>query len=181
MRSIVRIYLVCLALGALLSQGARADSIAEINAKSVDALVFLSNQAEGIDAFLQAAAGILVFPDIVKLGFGAGGQYGEGVLLIDQNPDAYYSTAGASFGLQLGAQSKSEVIVFVTEQALAEFRQRRGFEVGIDGEVALVTMEEATKLPSAKIDEPIVAFIFSNEGLLANLTLEGAKMTKLAR
>ncbi|MEP4147133.1 MAG: YSC84-related protein [Halioglobus sp.] len=176
----IRICLVCLALGAL-SLGARADSVAEINAKSLKALVYLGEQAKGIDAFLQDAAGVLVFPDIVKLGFGAGGQYGEGVLLVDQKPDAYYSTAGAAFGLQLGAQFKSEVIVFVTEQALVEFRQRRGFEVGIDGQVALLTAEEAASLSSAEIDEPIVGFIFSNEGVLANLTMEGAKMTKLAR
>ncbi len=179
MRLITRTgFLICLALLSLVS---RADSMEKINAKSLNALMYLSGQVEGIETFLKNAAGVLVFPDIVKVGFGLGGQYGEGVLLVDQKPDAYYSTGGASFGLQLGVQFKSEVIVFVTEQALADFRQRRGFEVGVDGSVALVKNGAAAHLSSVQINEPIVGFIFSNEGLMANLTLEGAKITKLAR
>jgi lipid-binding SYLF domain-containing protein len=31
------------------------------------------------------------------------------------------------------------------------------------------------------MNDPVVGFIFSNEGLMSNLNLEGAKITKLAR
>ena len=180
MRIIFNVLLVCLALSGS-PQLARADSVEEINSKSLSALAYLGNKGGGINAFLEDAAGVLVFPDIVKLGFGSGGQYGEGVLLVDQKPDAYYAIAGAPYGIALGAQFKSEVIVFVTEQALAKFRQRRGFKVGIDGKVRLVMTEEAVDLGAAEIEEAIVGFIFTNEGLMSTLTFEGAKITKLAR
>ncbi|MEP5567173.1 MAG: YSC84-related protein [Halioglobus sp.] len=176
-RTAINVLLACAVLTGL-SQGVKADSVDEINTKSLSALAYLGDQGDEINALLQDAAGVLVFPDIVKLGFGSGGQYGEGVLLIDQQPDAYYATAGASYGLALGAQFKSEVIVFVTEQALAHFRQRRGFEVGIDGSVALIT---TANLGSYEVDEAVVGFIFTNEGLAPNLAFEGAKITKLAR
>ena len=159
----------------------RADSVEEINAKSLNILVYLANQVEGSEAFLRGVAGVLVFPDIVKLGFGLGGEYGEGVLLVDGKPDGYYSTAGASFGLQLGAEFKSELIVFLTEEALGDFRARRGFEVGVDGHVAMVAPGSVGKMLAGDLDEEVVGFVFTNEGLMANLTLEGSKITRLAR
>lgn len=182
MRSVTRTGLIasCICLALFASQ-LRADSVEEINAKSLNALVYLGKQVEGVEAFMRDAAAVLVFPDIVKVGFGLGGQYGEGVLLVDGKPDGYYATAGASFGLQMGAQFKSEVIVFVTEEALSAFRERRGLEVGVDGSVALITSGAGKALYAPQLEQPIVGFIFSNEGLMANLTLEGAKITKLAR
>src|SRR5689334_6019657 len=50
------------------------------------------------------ALAILVFPKVTKAGFGVGGQYGEGALLQKGKAVAYYNTAGASVGLQAGAQ-----------------------------------------------------------------------------
>ncbi len=48
---------------------------------------------------------MLVFPSITKAGFMVGGQYGEGVLYERGKPVGYYNTAGASYGLQIGAQT----------------------------------------------------------------------------
>jgi lipid-binding SYLF domain-containing protein len=65
-------------------------------------------------SFVQRAAGILVFPTVVKAGFGFGGEYGEGSLLIHGRPAEYYNTVSASFGFQLGAQARSVIIMFMT-------------------------------------------------------------------
>ncbi len=165
----------------LIATAPRADTVEEINAKSLNILVYLKNQVEGSEAFLKQAAGVLIFPDIVKVGFGLGGEYGEGVLLVDGKPDGYYSTAGASFGLQLGAEFKSELIVFMTEEALRDFRARRGFEVGVDGHVAMVAPGSVGKMLAGDLDEEVVGFVLTNEGLMANLTLVGSKITRLAR
>jgi lipid-binding SYLF domain-containing protein len=103
------------------------------------------------------------------------------VLQVDGEPVAYYSTAGASFGLQLGAQFKSEVLLFMTDEALKQFRESRGWEVGVDGSVAVIQLGAGGKFDSKQLTQPVIAFIFSNQGLMYNLTLEGSKITRIAR
>jgi lipid-binding SYLF domain-containing protein len=158
-----------------------ADTKATIDAQSAQALERLREFNGQAAELLTRAKGVLVFPDVVKMGFGVGGQYGEGVLQVDGEPVAYYSTAGASFGLQLGAQFKSEVLLFMTEEALERFRESRGWEVGVDGSVAVIQAGVGGKLDSRQLTQPVIAFIFSNQGLMYNLTLEGSKITRIAR
>jgi len=88
----------------------------------------LSNRAEGM----------LVFPNVYKAGIGLGGAVGEGVLLINGEPVQYYRTTGLSFGFQLGGQARSEVILFMTPDALQGFRESNGWQAGVDGSVAVI-------------------------------------------
>ena len=53
----------------------------------------------------QKAAGMLVFPRIIKGGVGIGGELGEGALLINNNTVQYYRLTALSFGFQLGGQA----------------------------------------------------------------------------
>jgi lipid-binding SYLF domain-containing protein len=124
---------------------------------------------------------VLVFPSVIKAGFGIGGEYGEGALQIGGKTVAYYSTAAASIGLQLGAQSKSVVIIFMANKALSDFQNSKGWKAGVDGSVALVEWGAAEDINTVDIQDPIVGFVFSNKGLMYNLTLEGSKFTKLAK
>lgn len=159
----------------------RADSKEKIDKDSQKALVKLREHSSHAGELMDRAVGVLVFPDIVKMGFGVGGQYGEGSLLLDGEPAAYYVTAGASFGLQVGAQVKSEVILFMTEEALQKFRNSRGWRAGVDGSVALIKLGGGGSIDTENIREPVVGFIFSNKGLMYNLTMEGSKITRIAR
>ena len=170
--------LLTLALGVTV---ARADSKQRIDTESLKALDKLRAHAAAAGPLLDEASGVLVFPDVVKMGFGVGGQYGEGSLLVDGKPVAYYATAGASFGLQVGVQYKAEVILFMTEEALQNFRNSQGWEVGVDGSAAIVDVGAGGKIDSKMVNQPVVAFIFSNKGLMGNLTLEGSKITRIAR
>ena len=163
------------------SAGLQADSRQHIDTKSAEALERLREHSADAGRLAEAAAGVLIFPDVVKMGFGVGGQYGEGSLLVEGEPVAYYATAGASFGLQLGAQYKSEVILFMTPAALASFRNSHGWDVGVEGGVAIMDASVGTKAGNSQLDQPIIAFIFSNQGLMGNLTLEGSKITPIAR
>ncbi len=174
-----RFYLYCLLT--VFVPVAAADSTAEIDANADKALAHLLDYAQGADELLGKAAGVLIFPDVVKMGFGVGGQYVEGVLRVNNKASSYYSTAGASFGLQLGAQFKSEVIVFLTEDSLQSFIHSQGWEVGVDGSVALIELGAGGKIDSREISAPVIGFVFSNKGLMYNLTLEGSKITRLAR
>lgn len=176
MKQLLKFGLVTLLLAAV---NAVAASKEEIDIKVEGALKEFKLKTEGADKYLEAAEGVLVFPSVVKAGFGIGGQYGEGALLIDGATVDYYSTAGASFGFQIGAQSKTVIIMFMTEPALKGFRESKGWEAGVDGSVALVQLGAGGSLDTTNIKDPVVGFVFGNKGLMYNLTLEGSKFTKL--
>lgn len=129
----------------------------------------------------QRAKGMLVFPRIYKAGFIAGAEYGEGALKVNGATVSYYSIAAGSFGLQAGVQRKSEIILFMTDESLQQFRNSKGWEVGVDGSVAIANLGAGDEINSNTIKQPIIGFIFSNEGLMVNLTLEGSKITKINR
>jgi lipid-binding SYLF domain-containing protein len=127
------------------------------------------------------AAGMLVFPKVVKAGIGIGGEYGEGALLIGGANSGYYNIASASVGFQLGVQEKSVVILFMTGDALAKFRASKGLKAGVDGSVALATLGVGGALDTETAKKPIIGFVFSNKGLMYNLTLEGSKISRIDR
>ena len=159
----------------------RGDSKERIDTGTRKALLDLRGYHQDAGALLDRAVGVLVFPDVVKMGFGVGGQYGEGSLLVAGEPVAYYATAGSSFGLQLGAQIKSEALLFMTEEALQKFRNSQGWKVGVDGRVALVRPGAGGGLDSDTTEAPIIGFIFSDKGLMYGLTMEGTKITRIAK
>ena len=116
---------------------------------------------------------------MVKAGFGVGGEYGEGALQIGGNTVDYYNTAAASIGFQLGAQLKTILLVFLQQEALDKFRSSSGFEIGVDGSVALIELGVGKDINTMNITDPIVGFVISNKGLMYNLTLEGSKISKI--
>jgi len=160
---------------------ALAASAEEINIGVNGTLKRFTEEITGGSEFLQKAAGVLVFPSVIKAGFGIGGEYGEGALRIGGKTVEYYNTAAASIGFQLGAQSKSVVVVFLTEKSLQDFRHSNGWKAGVDGSVALVKWGVGEDINTIDIKDPIVGFVFSNKGLMYNLTIEGSKFTKIVR
>lgn len=159
---------------------AHAASASRIDAE-VDKALVAFEKIEGARAFLGIAKGVLVFPKVYKAGIGIGGEYGEGALRVHGKTVDYYSTAAASIGFQLGGQVKSIIILFMQDEALKKFRQSEGWKVGVDGSVALIDIGAGRELSTQTIKDPIVAFIFDQKGLMYNLTLEGAKFTKLKK
>lgn len=127
----------------------------------------------------KKARGVLVFPNVIKAGIGLGGEYGEGALLVNGKTVGYYNVAAASIGLQLGAQARSEIILFMNDKVLSGFRDSAGWKAGVDGSVALATLGAGGAIDSETAKEPIIGFIFSNKGLMYNLSFEGSKITKL--
>ena len=168
-------------LWAAFTNTAVAASAKEIDIKADAALERFCKEVSSGKKFLDNAQGVLVFPSVIKAGFGIGGEYGEGALRIAGKTVDYYSTAAASIGFQLGAQSKSIVIVFLDRKELKKFRNSSGWEIGVDGSVALVTVGTGGSIDTTNIKDPVVGFVFSNKGLMYNLTLEGSKITKLKR
>ncbi len=153
----------------------------ELDARVQESLQNLYEQSSAAREVSGNAKGILVFPHVYKAGVGIGGEYGEGALLIDNQPVAYYNTAGASIGFQLGAQRMTQVLMFMTQEALDRFRNSDGWEAGVDGSVAIANLGAGGSLSTETLQEPIIGFVFSNEGLMYNLTLEGSKITEIQK
>jgi lipid-binding SYLF domain-containing protein len=170
-------------LGLLLTlagpQGALAASTAEIDAEVDAALVRFYAEVPAAKELAKKAKGILIFPSVVKAGFGVGGEYGEGALRIGGKSIGYYNTAAASIGFQIGVQSRAEILMFMTQEALDRFRASEGWEVGVDGSVAVVKTGVAGEIDTTSFSDPVIGFIFGEQGLMANLSLEGAKITKM--
>ena len=174
----LRLFLVFATLGMLSGCVTTASSIDE---SANDALQVFKEQVNGSEVFLNQAAGYLVFPRVIKAGAGVGGETGEGVLRVGGSTVDYYRTASGSFGFQLGAQAKSIVIMFMTRDALDSFRRSEGWQVGVDGSVALIDIGAGKTIDSSNLRDPVVGFIFGSKGLMYNLTLEGTKFTKVER
>ena len=172
---------IIIMLSLFASSQAFSASKTEIDFEVKQAMKRFKKEVGAADEYLKLAKGVLVFPSIFKAGFGIGGEYGEGAMLINGKTVEYYSTAAASIGFQLGAQTKTVIILFTTSKALKKFRSSDGWEAGVDGSVALIELGAATTIDTNTVKNPIIAFVFNNKGLMYNLSLEGSKYSKIDR
>jgi lipid-binding SYLF domain-containing protein len=156
-----------------------AASAAEIEADANETLHSFVRQVPGARELANKAAGILVFPSVVKAGIGIGGEYGEGILLNQQRVEGFYNLISASFGFQLGVQERSVIIMFMTQDALLGFEERAGWKIGVDGSVAIITVGVGGGIDTDKIVSPVIGFIIDQKGLMYNLTLEGSKISRI--
>jgi lipid-binding SYLF domain-containing protein len=170
-----------LVLGACTSAdpGDRAARKATIDAGAEASLNELYAENPGARTLAEEAKGIAIFPEIVKGGFGVGAESGDGVLRVGGENVGYYNTSSASIGLQIGAQSYSQVLMFLTDDALARFRDAAGWEAGVDGSVAVIDTGASGEIDTTNIADPVVGFIFGETGLMGGATIEGSKYTKL--
>jgi lipid-binding SYLF domain-containing protein len=156
-----------------------AKSGAVIDLEVDETIGVFKDEVNGADVFLNQAAGVLIFPRVIKVGVGIGGETGEGALRVRGQTIDYYRTTGGSIGLQLGAQAKSIVIAFMTKESLAKFQASEGWKIGVDGSVALIDLGGGKTIDSQNVKDPVVGFIFGSKGLMYNLTFEGTKISKL--
>ncbi|MEM5404602.1 MULTISPECIES: BPSL1445 family SYLF domain-containing lipoprotein [Paraburkholderia] len=125
------------------------------------------------------ARGILVFPRVIQAGIGVGGEHGDGALRVGGSTVGFYSTSSASVGATLGVQSKSVIYLFMTEDALAKFRNSSGWSAGGDASVALVKVGANGSIDTTTATNPVQVFVLTNSGLIGDLSLGGTKITKL--
>ncbi|MGD8261347.1 MAG: YSC84-related protein [Desulfobacterales bacterium] len=147
---------------------------------SVDAALDRFNkQVKDANEVVRRAKGLLVLPNVKKGALIVGGEYGRGALRIGGKSVDYYSMITGSVGLQIGGQAKDIIIAFMTQEALDKFRASKGWEAGVDGNVALVTIGAGESAISSMGKDPIVAFVFDVKGLIADMSIKGAKFNKL--
>jgi lipid-binding SYLF domain-containing protein len=128
-------------------------------------------------ALVGKAAGVLIHRHVTK--GGAAGGYGEGVMQVQGYTVDYYSIAAASVGLTLGVASHLEIILFMTQGSLDKFTQSEGWSAGGDTAITVVSQGAGAKYDSATLAKPILGFIFSENGSIGDVSLEGTKITKI--
>ena len=156
-----------------------AEAKRQIDAGYVADLARLYETAPGSRELVGKARGVLVFPRVLAAGFVVGGEYGQGELRTAGRVAGYFRTTGASVGLQIGAQSRSLVFLFMTQDALDKFRAGDGWAGGVDVSVALLKLGANGALDANAAGAPTVAFVMTNAGLMANLNIEGTKVTRI--
>jgi lipid-binding SYLF domain-containing protein len=134
---------------------------------------------KGSQELAGKAKGILIFPDVYKAAIGVGGEFGKGALRVAGKSIGYYSIASGSIGLQLGAEARNIVFMFMSAQALADFEKSSGWQAGASAGVALVKQGAEGSVDTKQIDAPVLAFVFGHTGLMADVSVEGTKISKL--
>jgi lipid-binding SYLF domain-containing protein len=156
-----------------------ADDAADLSKSSQAALASLYAKVPAAKALGAKAHAILVFPKVTKAGLGIGGQHGDGAMIKGGKAVAYYSTSGASFGLQAGGQTYGYAMFFMNEQALQQLDVANGFEVGVGPTVVVMDEGKAKSTTTTTMNDDIYAFIFSQNGLMGGLGIQGNNIRKI--
>ena len=144
---------------------------------------FFSIQIEAIPpSMLQSAAGVAIFPNMVKGGFILGVNYGKGVLHVrnqDQSwsPPVMVTMGGGSIGFQAGVQAADIVLVFKTPQSLTNILGGQKVTLGADASVAVGPVgRQANAATDARLGAEIYSYARSR-GLFLGVSLGGADLS----
>jgi lipid-binding SYLF domain-containing protein len=160
---------------------AMAATAEDLDNDSRQALQTLYKTAPLSETLSRTAKAVLVFPNIVKAGLVFGGSYGEGVLLKGSKVMDYYNSVTGSWGLQIGAQSYGYAMFLMTDEAVRYVEKTKGWEVGVGPTVVVVDKGVAKNLSTSSLQDDAYAFIFSQQGLMAGVSIEGTKISKIKR
>ena len=156
-----------------------AKSTLEIDAAIESALNRLTEEIKGSQAYLDGARGTLVIPRMIKAGVILGMEYGEGALIVDGIKVQYYRAFSTSLGIQLEVGAKDLVVLFLDDDAMDDFLYSSGWQAGVDGSVALGNMGVGGSIDTTESQDPIVGFVFGHKGIIAGISIEGTKFTKI--
>ena len=165
--------------GPLALPAAHADSRDRLTENGMAAL----NRLEATDSrsqyFARHALAVLVFPSVLKAGFVFGGETGNGVLLVRGRPEGFYNLTGGSWGLQIGGQDFSYALFFMTRSSLDYLRQSGGFSAGTGPSIVVINQGAGAEANTTTLTQDVYAFPFNQKGLMADLTLQGTKITRI--
>ena len=185
-RSFIHGKSIALMAAVLMMVSAAADMASAKTAKEIDASVdacldrFYQQVKDGKE-IAGKTKGVLVMPGVIKAGLIVGGEYGEGALRVAGKTVSYYNLAAGSVGLQIGGEARDIIIMFMTDNVLKQFQASKGWEAGVDANVALVNIGGGERVDFTKLNDPIIGFVFDVKGLMADISLKGAKFTKVEK
>jgi lipid-binding SYLF domain-containing protein len=168
--------------GCTTTSGSSGDPAAQrqaIDSAADSTLSRLFAEVPGSRELVNSAKGVLIFPTFVSAGFMVGGAHGRGVMREGGKSAGYYRMTEGSFGWQIGAQSQAVFILFMTQDALKNFRASSGWTAGVDGSVAMATAGASAEVSARTAQQPIISYVLTNTGLMANATVNGSRITPL--
>jgi lipid-binding SYLF domain-containing protein len=163
------------------SQGAYAATAEDLDKDANQALQTLYKSNPTAEAISHKAQAVLIFPNIVKAGLVFGGAYGEGELKQGSQVDGYYNSFTGSWGLQAGAQSYGYAVFLMNDKAIKYVHRSEGWEIGVGPTVVIVDQGVAKNLSTSTLKDDAYAFIFDQQGLMAGVSIEGTKISKIKR
>ncbi len=164
-----------------ISGSAYAASAEDLNADAAQALQALYKRNPTAETIGKNAKAILVFPKIIKAGLVFGGSYGEGVLMKGSSASGYYNSVSASWGWQAGAESYGYVVFLMSDNAVEYLDKSKGWEIGVGPTIVAVNEGVAKNLSSTTLKDDAYSFIFDQQGLMASLSIEGTKISRIKR
>jgi lipid-binding SYLF domain-containing protein len=169
-----------LLLGTVASPGLAA-SAEDLDKDAAQALQTLYKANPTAELIGKRAKAMLVFPNIVKAGLVFGGSYGEGVLIKAGHTNDYFNSVSASWGWQAGAESYAYVVFLMSDKAVRYLDKSKGWEFGIGPNVVIVNEGIAKNLSTSTMKDDAYAFISDQQGLMASLSIEGTKISRIKR
>lgn len=165
----------------LIAGPASAATAEDLNKDSQQALAALYKSNPVAETISKKARAVLVFPKIVKAGLVFGGSYGEGVLMKNGAVSEYYNSVSASWGWQAGAESYAYVVFLMSDKAVRYLAKSKGWEFGVGPSLVLVNEGVAKNLSTSTLKDDAYAFITDQQGLMASLSIEGTKISRIKR
>lgn len=162
-----------------LDTGTSEEKRQALNAECDEALQALYAEVNQARSIVADARGTVVFPNLTKAGFVVGAETGNGCLYENGEITSYFNKSGGSFGWQAGAQSTSQVLVLTSDEAMAKLKSFGGLDFGGNASATVVETGAGATVNTAELmSNEIIAFVFSERGLMAGATLEGTKVTE---
>jgi lipid-binding SYLF domain-containing protein len=161
------------------THSALAEGEAGLRADARAALASLYAQTPAAKSLGESAKAVLIFPNIVKAGFIVGAQYGDGVLMRGGKTVDYYNTLQGSVGYQAGVEKFGYALFLMTESSVKYLADSKGWELGVGPEVVIVDQGAAAQLSTTTAKKDVYAFYFDQKGLMAGVSIQGTKVTKL--
>ena len=178
--NIILVTAASLSLG-ITSISATAATAEDLDKEATQALQTLYKTNPVAAEIARHAKAVLVFPKIIKAGLVFGGSYGEGVLQKGGTTAGYYNTVSASWGWQAGAESYGYVVFLVNDKAVKYLEKSKGWEFGVGPTIVVVNDGVAKSLSSTTLKDDAYAFVFDQQGLMASLSIEGTKVSRIKR
>lgn len=143
----------------------------DIEQEAADALARARANDPTFAPVLRNAYGYAVFPAVGKGGFGVGAAYGRGVLYRGGAVIGFCKLTQATIGLQLGAQTYTEIIVFQTMDAFDAFKSGN---FAFDAQATVVALKSGAGA-NAKYANGVAVFTMDQTGLMYEASIGGQK------
>lgn len=127
----------------------------------------------------KSARAILVFPSVLKAGFVFGAETGDGVLFEGGKVAGFYNLSGGSWGLQIGGQDFAYALFLMNRGALDYLNKSGGWQAGTGPSITVINKGAAAEVDTTTATHDILAFPYNGKGLMADLTFQGAKITRI--